>query len=803
MLLSFAWLREFVPYEGTAAELGDILTMSGLEVEGICRPYESLRPVVAGYVAECGRHPEADKLSVCRVDVGDEMLDIVCGAPNVAQGQKVAVIKVGSRLPSGQAIKKTRLRGVPSHGMICSESELGLSDNHDGILVLDADAPVGTSLMDALNLDDAILDVSVTPNRGDCLSVLGMAREVAALANLPLTLPESGLEESGENAMGALDLEVLTPELCHLYQGRIIENAVTGPAPARMRYRLQSVGIRAISNLVDVTNHILMELGQPLHAFDLDTIRGGRIRVRAADEGERFTTLDGQERILTSSDITIRDGEGIICLGGVMGGLDSEITEKSSRVFLEAAIFHPSHIRRTARRLGLHSEAAYRFERGVDQGGATYAVNRAAALMAKLSGGFVRPGLLRTEPLPWKSPVIQLRKTRAETLLGIPMDSGLCESILTRLGCAVTKKSATPVPVWDVVPPSHRRDLTREADLIEELIRVHGLDSIPAVLPGITHSLEGSATPESEHVFLSRVKHWGRGAGLHETVTYSFVSHRDLDQLGIPDDERIRIMNPLSDDMDTLRTRLTPGLLHSLRANLAQGAASVRIFETASTFSPDAASETTAREVPRLGILLNGARFEQGWPQPSGDCDYLDVKGLVENFLAAFSLTGCEFTLADAQTGQPWLTPCVHLNVNGRHIGHVGKLRPEIADTCHAKKAVWLAEIDLEAVRLPHEAASGRFTPLPVFPPVRRDITFLAGPTLMSGEIANVVRGLKLPLLSHIALIDYFEPRDRDEKNLTFRLTFRHAGRTLKDSEADKQRDIVIRAVQEALGVRV
>lgn len=804
MLLSLNWLREFVPYEKDGATLGEALTMVGLELDGLSRPYEALRPIVVGHVVECGRHPEADKLSVCRVDVGEEVLDIVCGAPNVAQGQKVAVVKVGATLPDGTLIKKAKLRGQPSHGMICSERELGFSDEHDGIMVLDDSAVVGVSLLDALKLDDEVLDVSVTPNRGDCLSVLGLAREVSAIAGLPLTLPESRLRESGPDAAEALSLEILQPDLCPLYLGRVIEGVTTRKGPAWMRYRLLSVGVRAISNLVDITNYILMELGQPLHAFDLDTIKGGRVLVRAAGQNEKFTTLDGQERVLTDSDITIRDPEGILCLGGVMGGLDSEITGKSTRVFLESAIFHPSNIRRTSRRLGLSSEASYRFERGVDQCGSAYALDRAAALMAELAGGTVRPGILRAEPRPWRAPRISLRKLRAEALLGVPLENDFCTGTLGRLGCEVAKTSATDAgAVWEVTPPSFRPDLTREADLIEELARIYGVDRIPAELPSIKHTLEGVGNIETRHAFISRVKHWGRGAGLHESITYSFVGNKDLDHLGISREGRIGIMNPLSEDLDVLRTHLAPGLLHALRTNLSQGAGSVRLFECAAAFTADAASETTAREVPMLGIILCGQRFDGGWPHDAGEMDYQDIKGLIEHLLASFSLPEAEYDLAARDAAKPWLAPCVAIRGNGVEIGFIGRVKPVMADPYHAKKPVWMAEVDLDALYSLHGAADRRFSPLPVFPPVRRDITFIAETGITAGAVCEALESLKLPLLSSVRLIDCYEPEGKADRNLTFRLTFRHKDRTLKDAEADKQREAAVAGVQKLLNVRV
>ncbi len=810
MLLSLNWLREFVPYQGTAQELGDRLTMVGLELDGIERPFAGLAPIVVGHVVECGRHPEADKLSVTRVDVGDEVLDIVCGAPNVAQGQKVAVVKVGATLPNGLTIKKAKLRGAPSCGMICSEAELGLSDDHDGIMVLDPAAPVGASIVDVLKLDDTVLEISITPNRGDCLSVLGLARETAALYKLPLTMPSFDLRESGPAASSVVSLEVADPNLCALYQGRVIEGAKTGPSPAAVRYRLKAAGMRAVSNLVDATNYVMLELGRPMHAFDLDTVKDGRVIVRGAKAGEKLTTLEGQERVLQPGDIVIADSERGLGLGGVMGGLDSEITAGTKRIFLESAVFNPSPIRRTARRLGLHSEAGYRFERGVDQCISEYAVNRAAALMAELSGGAVLSGIASVEPKPYKIPQIPLRKQKAEDLLGIPLTDEFCVETLESLGCDVVcpqdalRDGESPCRGdWTVGIPGHRPDLTREVDLIEELARFHGVDKIPATLPAVVRPLAQAGKPLPFHAFVSRVKRVMAGAGLNEAINYSFFSHKDLDLLGVPQEfggGRVPIMNPLSDEQDTLRTVLAPGLLASLRVNLSQGTQSIRLFECAGAFFADASSDTTVREEPRLGVLLNGPRYEGDRRQPQGEFEYQDLKGYVEHLCRVLNLAEPVCSLS---THLPFLAPCVDVSCAGKLIGRMGRVKPEISDAYHAKKPVWTAEIHLDELYRLHLAARPVFTPLPVYPPVRRDVTLTAAPTVTVDAVRAVVASLKLPLLENISLIDLYEPKDKDEKNLTFRLTFRHKDRTLKDHEADKQRDAAVAALAEKLGVKV
>ncbi len=801
MLVSLSWLREFVPYQGSAQELGERLTMLGLELEGIARPFAGLEPIVTGHVLECGKHPEADKLSVCRVDVGDEVLDIVCGAPNVAKEQKVAVVKVGSTLPNGLTIKSAKLRGAPSNGMICSEAELGLSDDHDGIMVLAENTPVGQKLIDVLKLDDEVLEISITPNRGDCLSILGVAREAAVAFNLPLSMPKCHVNEIGNDISKEVQINIADKNLSPLYLSRVLENATVGKSPAWLRYRLHSVGVRAISNLVDVTNYILMELGQPLHAFDLDTITDKSIFVASAKQGERFTTLDGQERLLVEGDITIRDSKGGIALGGVMGGLNTEITNSTKNILLEGAIFNPLCIRRTARRLGLQSDASYRFERGVDQRNTFYATTRAAMLMAELSGATVRLGVAKAEPAPWQAPKVLLRKKRTDSLLGITLEHDFCEQTLKNLGCEIEKNStcADNLPVWSVQTPSHRPDLSREADLIEELVRVYGVDKVPAVVPKIARPLERTGQACSPHLFRFDVKHWASGLGLNEAINYSFVSHKDLDFLGLEQQSRISIMNPLSDEQNVLRTEIMAGLFHNLRTNLSQGAKGVRLFEIANSFVLDKSSETTAKETARLGILLYGSRFDAHWPQAQADMDYQDLKGIVEHLLNHLHLPEATFKLQESS----WLAPCVAVEVDGTNIGMLGKLRPALADAFHAKKEVWAADLNLDVLYSMSLANKIVFEPLPSLPPVRRDITFIAPYGVKVGDILNCVKNLNIALLENIELIDCFEPKNKEERNLTYRLTFRDKARTLKDVEADKQRDIIVEKVGAALGVSV
>ncbi len=798
MLVPLSWLREFTPYEGSASELGERLTMLGLELEEIVNPFAAIMGIKTGFVAQCDPHPDSDHLHCCKVDMGNgEILDIVCGAPNVAAGQKVAVAPVGATLPDGTVIKKAKLRGQTSCGMICSERELGLSDDHTGILVLPESTAIGQRLVDAMEMDCEVLDLSITPNRPDCLSILGVARETASAFGLPFHVPDLPFETDSKSGETILPIEIEDPELCWQYGGRVIEGIKVAPSPHKMRYRLIAVGVRPISNIVDVTNYILFECGQPLHSFDLDKLSGGRIIVKCAKDGEKFTTLDGRERMLNKDDLCICDANAIVGLAGVMGGLDTEITAQSHNVFLESAVFQPRSIRKTSRRLGLTSEASYRFERGIDQMRSIWALDRACALMASISGGLINPGLSLEIPKPFKSARIAYAPAQANALLGVTVANGRQKEILESLGCAIENSEAE---VWTVIQPSWRPDLTRPADVIEEVGRYHGLDSIPPELPPVHRNLADCFFGHSTFSFWNLVRDWGAGVGLNEAINYSFVGQTDLDFLNLPPDNRITVFNPLSEDQNVLRTCLAPGLLHDLANNLAYGAQSVKLFELANTFHADPSSETGATESGVLGILLYGLRHDSGWPHADGTLDYADIKGLVEHLCHFLNLPKPLFTRVE---DHPWLMPCVQITVGNEKPGFLGKVKTDIADAFHAVKNVWICELGLDALQGLHEKAMRRFHSLPIFPAIRRDMTVIADKKIHAGSILERILLQKLPLLEGAVLVDCFEPSDSDERHLTYRLTFRHHDRTLKDSEADKEREKVAANLRKSIGVKI
>ncbi len=799
MLLSLKWLREFVPVEAGAQEVGDRLTMLGLELEDILHPYDPIKDIVVGHVLTKEPHPDSDHLAVCTVDAGTgEVLNIVCGAPNVAAGQKVPVALVGTTMPGGMVIKKAKLRGVPSFGMICSERELGLSEDHSGIMVLPEDFKVGTRLVDALDLDTEILEIGITPNRGDCLSVLGLAREAALAFKLPLTLPKAHVDEQGADWSSDWSVTIPQPELCPLYQLRLVEGVTIKPSPMWMRHRLHSVGVRPISNIVDVTNYILMELGQPLHAFDRDKLEGGRTEVSVARDGERIVTLDGQERVLTPADLLIRDGVKPVALAGVMGGLNTEISDASRNVLVESAVFRPETIRKTARRLALPSEASYRFERGVDQINSRFAMDRAVSLMAELSGGVIRKGVCAQEPRVWTAPTPRFRVRRTADLLGMDVEPAFCADTLERLGCGLDRADEAD---WKVTTPSWRSDLSREVDLIEEIARVKGMDTIPETLPAVSRPLDRFGLPESRYAFLSRVKAWGCGLGLNEAENYSFVGHKDLDHLGLPKEGRIDIINPLTEEQNVLRTALAPSLLQNVRTNIAHGNMGVRLFEVANVFAADPASQTTAHESARLGLVMYGSLSDTAWPNKEMDAGYADARGLVEHFVGFLHLHAPVFVRDEA--AHPFLAPCVTVTVDGNPVGVIGQVKPQLADAYHARKPVWLAELDLETLWERHKKAKIAFKPLAVFPPSRRDVTVIAPATLSVADIEEHIRKMRIAILEEVTLIDLYEPKDSADRNLTFRLTFRKADRTLKDAEVDKEREKVAQSLIKNLGVRI
>ncbi len=802
MLLSLEWLHEFVPYDGTLQELGDCLTMLGFELEDLLFPYDTLKNVVIGHVIACKKHPEADNLSICDVDIGaQETLSIICGASNISLNQKVPVACINTTLPNGLTIKKTKIRGIESFGMICSEEELGFGKGAPGIMVLPEHTHIGIPFTDAVPLDKEILKVSVTPNRGDCLSVLGLAREIAVAFHLPLTHPKTVIVQNPTTeASKNWTIHIDPNSNCSLYQLCSIRNVSVSFSPLHIRQRLHAVDIQPISNIVDITNYILMELGQPLHAYDQDTLIGKNIHIKLAEEKKSIHTLDGKHYDLKPSDIIICDETKPIALAGIMGCKQTEVTEQTKNILLESAIFQPKTIRKTTRNLNITSESAYRFERGVDHGNAGYALNQAIQHILSIAGGKVTTDICSYEPKPYKQPNIQLSLDKATSLLGISIPDTFYFDTLTHLGCDVTLVKNTTTPTYDVKVPTWRRDLTQQVDLIEEIIRFKGLDTIHEQLPMICHSLDEFNTVDSLYSFSAKVRSWAANIGLNETKHYSFISSKELDVYNMPSTNKLIITNPLTEEQDILRTSVIPSLLHSIRYNIAHGNTGIRIFEVANTFTFDASSETTAAEYMHLGIAMHGELFDTGWPQPRVDVTYLDILGIVEHLIHFLGLKNLSTVKTDHYA---FLNPGILLNIHGHTVGYIGHITKKIATTCHTHKDIWVAELYIEMLKQLYQARDISIQSPPIYPASYRDITIITKIGLSISSIQQYLEELSIDFLEHIVLLDLFEPKDTDERHSTFRLYFRHPKRTLKDKDVDIEYQKIVSALTNNFSIRI
>ncbi|MFW6177873.1 MAG: phenylalanine--tRNA ligase subunit beta [Desulfohalobiaceae bacterium] len=786
MLLSVNWLQEFTPYQGSVQDLSHRLTMLGLEVEEQSQAFAQLSGMLVGEVLECRSHPKADQLRVCRVALGQGRgADIVCGAPNVAAGQLVAVAPVGSKLPDGTKIQEAKIRGERSQGMILSAKELGLGEDHSGILVLDPGPQPGQPLRQALDLEDTLLDIGLTPNRGDCLSVLGIAREVSAAFGLPLNMPPTSIHEEGRNCSELLQVSIQDSELCPLYQARILTQPELGPSPFWLRKRLLSLGLRPVNNIVDVTNYVLLELGQPLHAFDRGLLSGGLIQVATSGHIREFTTLDGQTQKLQPEDLLIWDQEKPVALAGIMGGANTEISSETSEVVLECAVFNPIRVRKTCRRLGLSSESAFRFERGVDQPGSDLALLRACHLLQELTGARVLQGACRQEPRPWQGKTIGFRPGRARQLLDLDLEQEYCRATLQSLGCSVAPGQDGP---WQVNPPSYRHDLEREVDLIEELGRFYGFEEIASNPPSITRPLsrETSSRPQEQagYEFLHLIKTWAQGVGLQEVINYSFVGQKDLQRLDLDAQQALRVQNPLSSDQDSMRPCLAPGLLQSLALNSSQGNIHQQVFEVARCFKPDPESGTGAREKNLLGLALHGLRQPERWPWTRQEADYLELKGLLEHLCSRLLLPGFTCSLRQEPC---FLEPVVDIDMAGTSLGTMGRLKPEIAREQRLRHPVWLAELDLDQLYRLQAQQEQVYQPWPKFPPVVRDMTIVAGPEVSYQQLQDKIQEADSHILQEFRLQDLYQPQGSSRRNLTLRLVYRHQERTLTDQEVDQE----------------
>jgi phenylalanyl-tRNA synthetase beta chain len=675
---------------------------------------------------------------------------VICGAPNAAVGLRTAFAPPGAVLPVGGEVKAARIRGVVSEGILCSERELGIGDDHRGILELPSEAPIGTDLSTYLGLDDVVFEIEITPNRPDALSVVGVAREVAALTSAPFRFPHVTVKEGEDEAAALTSVEIEAPDLCPRFCARLLTGLTVRPSPPWLAQRLRAVGLRPINNLVDVTNYVMWELGQPLHAFDFETLAQRRIVVRRARPGERLKTLDGQERALGSDMVMVCDAERPVAVGGVMGGAETEVTERTTSLLLEAAYWDPGSIRRTSRALGLLTDAAYRFERGGDIDAPPEALGRAAQLMADLGGGRVARGIIDVYPTPRPRPRLTLRPARVERLIGVAPPREEAVRILQALGFAVHDSA----PDLQVVVPSFRRDVSQEDDLIEEIIRIWGFDKIPLTLAG-----SGEILPVRRPATLrvSRaVSQALNAAGLFECITYAFVDPERLRAMGWEDAARlIALQNPLSQERSVLRPSLAPGLLEVLATNLHRQTPDVQVFEVGHIFGPhrDEDGDQPAHEELWMGLALTGSRQARAWFGSRDKMDVYDAKGMAE------------------------------------------AARP-VCETFDLPAPVFVAELSLTALtRLP--AVTPRYQPLPRFPAVLRDLAIVVPADITAGEVEAAIRGMKLPLLTRLTLFDVYTGGQvgKGRRSLAWSLTFQAEDRTLTDKEVNDLHAKIVKEV--------
>ena len=800
MKISVRWLRELCPVTLSDDEIAQRLTLAGLEVEG--RESRSIGPgVVAARVVSRTKVAGSDHLSVCQVDDGAGAHQVVCGAQNYAAGDVVPMAQPGATLPNGMQIKKAKLRGVESNGMLCSERELGLSDDHAGLMILPPQTRIGAPLDELLGLPDTVFEINVTPNRPDALSHLGIARELSALTGVPLRLPQTA--PAGEAKVPA-HVHDEDPERCPRYLARVIEGVKVGPSPLPIQERLRACGVRPISNVVDATNLALLELGHPLHGFDLDKLAGEKIIVRRAAEGEPMTTLDGKERKLAADDLIIADAEKPVALAGVMGGQTSEVSDSTTRILLESAMFEAAGVRRTARRHGLHTEASHRFERGMDEKTAAIAADRCAELIAQLAGGRVLPGVIDRYPAPLPQTQVWVRPARVSALLGTDVSAREVEQRLSSL--QLEPLDGNPERrLWGV--PSWRRDLTREIDCIEEVARLRGYDTIPIEIPKAGVGETAAILPQA------RVKSAARAAlaaaGCDEVLNYSFVPEGDLLALD-PEAKPLRVANPLTVEQGAMRTSLWPGLLRNLGHNLARGTRDLKIYELGRIYlplpdprHPDGPLAWPAWEPDHLALAMTGRRAPKGWTGGGEAVDFYDLKGALEDLLEAMGISEVTFVPAQAASLHP--VSAAELRVAGRRAGVLGQLHPTAAQHFEVPPQTFLAELNWQAL-LDQATALHGFRGVPKFPAVARDLAFVVDAAVPAEKMLQEIRAADgKRLLEQVTLFDVYRgaPVPEGKKSVAFGLSLRAADRTLTDGEADALCAGIRDRLKSALGAEI
>ena len=821
MKVSLKWLSEYVEVPEDLKAFCDRLDLTGTGVEGVERTGDIYDHVVTGQILEKEAHPDSDHMWVTKVDVGSanvdkegnpEPLQIVCGAQNFNQGDHVVVATIGAVLPGDFKIKKSKLRGVVSCGMNCSARELGIGSDHDGIMILPEDAPIGMPLADYLNLSDTILDLEITPNRPDCLSMVGMAREVGAMyaadAKNPLDEMEAALKEASD--MPSVDelasVTVKDVDRCPRYTARVIKNVKVGPSPDWLAERVTAAGTRSINNVVDVTNYILFLFGQPLHAFDYDKLVDetgkANVIVRAAKEGEKLQTLDGEERELTEDMTVIATPEKAVGLAGVMGGFDSEVTEETTTILLEAATFEPGRTSRTSRNLGLISESSMRYERRVDDVEIDRMSAAAAQLLAEVSGGVVVPGVIDIYNTKTESETLEFRVPRFQAMMGEAIPREFIIDMLQRLGCEVNVEEEDTLKV---VPPTFRPDLEREIDLYEEVLRLYGMDRIPSTLPGGPGRV-GIKT-EAQRI-MDKINNTLRACGLNETMTYSFADPHELEQLRMPTEGMgipVELLNPLNAEQSVMRQSIIPGLMRSVAYNQSRGVHNIQLYETGVVFF-GAEGKKSPKERNRLAAVMAGAMNDPAWNKESLNFGFFDGKGVIESLMRELALAKPRFKALSAEEA-PHLQPGRAAQVldGGTVLGWIGEIHPLACDTYEVQAPLVAFELDLDAL-IKCARPARDYVDVPVFPAVTMDVAFVVDEEVTHEQLLRCITSAGGKLLDTVQLFDVYRDEARlgaGKKSMAYALEYRAADRTLTTEEVDKQHARLIKKVCGATGAEV
>ncbi len=797
MKISLNWLKNYIDISNySPIDLKNILTNSGLEVEVIEEVGKALEGFVVGEVISKEKHPNADKLSVCKVNDGKEIHQVICGAPNVEAGQKIVFAPLGVIIPgTGEKLKKVKIRGVESFGMICSEMELGLGDDHTGIVVLDNDAPVGMPINQYLGINDFVLEIGITPNRPDALSHIGLARELSSLIKKKFVFPKIDFDESEDRIEKYLKVEILNEIDCPRYCARMVRNVKVKESPQWLKNYLTNVGIRPINNVVDVSNFVMLELGQPLHTFDARLIEGGKIIVKNADDNEKFITLDGKERTLDSSMLMICDTVKKIAIAGVMGGANSEISENTKDVIIESAYFNPKSIRRTSKKLSLSTESSYRFERGVDYKNTLIAANRAAQLIAELSGGEVVGGYIDENPVKFDDIVIHLRVSRTNKILGIELSRDETVDILQRLGITVQKSNGD---ILICTVPSFRPDLTREIDLIEEIARIYGYDKIPGDSRINFEISIDKIQPRLE----DKIREILTGYGLFEVMNNTLLSE---DEAKFDNLKTVKILNPISQELSHLRPSLIPGLLKTVALNHRFSEFDLQLYEIGRVMiaKKDNVNEVGDYiELERLGICLTGKLVDKNWKEDAINSDIFYLKGIVEALLEKSSLDNINFTSYYA-SGNEFYSIEIKTFIGKTYIGSLFKMTENYLKKFDIEKPVYIAELDLGLLRsLPKTTVV--FKKLSNYPKVERDISFFVDNEIPYEKIEQVIWRFADKLLINVYLFDlYFDPKKSDKKSLAIRLEFQSHEKTLTAEEVDTRVTKITAALEKELNVQL